>query len=315
MPLINVETFERRRQKLRLTAKEIAHQARVTETTVGKVKKGSKLNTRTVEQIAKALSLTFEEITSPPAATSTAQNGMDDLDKEYLAAASILYGVPQSWILKHSVLFFTILAEQFLSQRKEKAEKWLNDFSLLDGLYPSKDEWTDSRKEEYIEAAQDELNAISNYDLSGPRDTSKNQNARFINFLDENFNVEGEMLDTHYKDGSERKCELLDLCYYLLIQNQAVDKLLPFIGPDQDPDGWIHRENARDYFDGYLHNGSLNDIPAKLLDPHRRDDLEQWVLARLEALKNDKTSQNPATSLAGHEDSELANLASEVPNA
>ena len=55
MPIINKDTFEQRKKKKGFTNKYIAEAAGVTETTVGRIKKGQNLQPHTVTKIANVL--------------------------------------------------------------------------------------------------------------------------------------------------------------------------------------------------------------------------------------------------------------------
>ena len=275
MPIINKDTFEQRKKSLNLTNKAISEMAVVTETTVGKIKKDNQnLLAHTVTKIAKALKLTTEQLTSPPEPTSE-----NDLFKkfgnEYLSGASILYNVPESWIIEHASLFFTILAEQSLEQRREKAQQCLSDFKALDNsIFSRDDNFFTSATDDYLDAIHRELEAIEEKDLSGPRDETKNQNAHFINFLCEfeGINTEIELYDAEEwnpetKTSNELGAKIEDLSYYLGTPGDALWKLLPDIN-DSD------QEMARKIIqDSYI----LSKIPTRLRSKDRIDDLVKWA--------------------------------------
>ena len=270
MPIINKDTFEQRKKSLNLTNKAISEMAEVTETTVGKIKKDNQNpQAHTVTKIAKAIKLTTEQLTSPPEPTS--ENGLfKKFGNEYLSGASILYNVSESWIVEHASLFFTILAEQSLEQRRKKAEQCLSDFKALDNSIFSRDEdfWT-SATDDYLDAIHRELKAIEEKDLSGPRDETKNQNAHFINFLIENGVIDMEIYDalTYDEDTAsytEQGADLEDLFYYLPVSNDATDKLLPI-------------DTEFQAYQIISINELLSEIPKRLRSKNRRDDLVKWV--------------------------------------
>jgi len=120
MPIINKDTFEQRKKSLNLTNKAISEMAEVTETTVGKIKKDNQnLQAHTVTKIAKALKLTTEQLTSPPEPTS--ENGLfKKFGNEYLSGASILYNVPESWIIEHASLFLLYWQSSLLSNAEKR---------------------------------------------------------------------------------------------------------------------------------------------------------------------------------------------------
>jgi hypothetical protein len=168
-------------------------------------------------------------------------------------------------------MFFTILAEQSLAQRREKAMQCLSDFNALDNSIFSRDEdfWT-SATDDYLEAISRELDAIEAKDLTGPRDESKNQNAHFINFFNE---IAGfETFDCYQWDADtqtdvEIGANLEDLDYYFGLEAEAINKLLPKYS---DSDQSI----ARDIIEkNYL----LPKIPTRLRSKDRVDDLVKWI--------------------------------------
>ena len=273
MPIINKDTFEQRKKSLNLTNKAISEMAVVTETTVGKIKKDNQnLLAHTVTKIAKALKLTTEQLTSPP--EPTFENDLfKKFGNEYLSGASILYNVPESWIIEHASLFFTILAEQSLEQRREKAQQCLSDFKALDNsIFSRDDNFFTSATDDYLEAIHRELKAIEEKDLSGPRDETKNQNAHFINFLIENEVIDMEIFDaqTYDKDTAsytEQGADLEDLVYYLPVSLDAVWKLLPGY-PDSD------QELARNIIQN---NDLLPKIPKRFRSKNRVDGLVKWA--------------------------------------
>jgi len=278
MPIINKDTFEQRKKNLNLTNKAISEMAEVTETTVGKIKKDNQnLQAHTVTKIAKALKLTTEQLTSPPEPTS--ENGLfKKFGNEYLSGASILYNVSESWIIEHASLFFTILAEQSLEQRRKKAEQCLSDFKALDNSIFSRDVdfWT-SATDDYLDAIHRELEAIEEKDLSGPRDETKNQNAHFINFLCETANgvMDIEIYDAQTDDAdtdsyTEQGADLEYLSYYLGVSQDALSKLLPIDYDDSD-------EYPFQAHQIISINELLPEIPKRLRSKNRRDDLIKWV--------------------------------------
>jgi len=272
MPIINKDTFEQRKKSLNLTNKAISEMAEVTETTVGKIKKDNQnLQAHTVTKIAKVLNLTTEQLISPPEASSQ-KKWFDRYGECCLSGASILYNVPEKWIIEHAGLFFSILAEQSLAERGKKAQQCLSDLNALDDKLFLRDNYfdPDTARDPYLEAIHEELEAIEKKDLSGPRDESRDQNAHFINFLFENSGVEifdAKKWDADTQTNVELGADLEYLDYYLEVPNDAISKLLPEYS-DSD------QLNARDIIEkNYL----LSKIPTRLRSKDRVDDLVKWV--------------------------------------
>ena len=279
MPIINSETFEKRRKKLRLTAKEIAFRAQVTETTVGKIKKNKNLQNYPVEKIAEVLSMSVEQITNPPDEDLSITKNTKLYNDDDLIAASILYNVSASWILEHSALFFHILAQKMFTERLIKVKKLEKDFESLDNEMPYKDELIDGWKEFYLEGINEERRAISRNNLSGPRDTEQNQNAKFINFLSE---IGEELLDdfemydafawdSNAKKHIEKGAELSNMIYYTGLREQASFHLLgKLLGPEEG--------RAREAVRIITTQQLLHEIPIRLRTPDRAEELVDWVI-------------------------------------
>jgi transcriptional regulator with XRE-family HTH domain len=279
MPIVNIQTYEKRRKKLRLTAKEIAFRAQVTETTVGKIKKGKNLQNYPVEKIAGVLSMTVEQITSPPEEDISNEKENKFYNDDDLIAASILYNVPASWILEHAALFFQILAEQMFLQRTIKVKQLEKEFEALDSQMPYKDDLIDGWKEFYLEGINEELRAISRKDLSGPRDAKRSQNAKFINFLretGEDLLGDFEIYDAFQWDAKskleiEQGAELSNISYRSELRLEASSRLLSTLLEA----GCDRASEAEDIIDSqYL----LSKIPIRLRTPDRAEELVDWVL-------------------------------------
>tara|TARA_B100000780_G_C21071345_1_gene431129 strand:+ start:275 stop:1348 length:1074 start_codon:yes stop_codon:yes gene_type:complete len=277
MPIINIDTFEQSKKVLNLTNKAIADAARITETTVGRIKYNKNLQARSVAEIAKTLKLTTEQLTSPPEPTS-GKGWFTKFGSNYLSAASIMYNVPENWIVDHAGLFFTLLAEQSLDRRSEKAKQCLADFEALDKTLLMRDRYfePDSASGDHLDAIHRELQAIQRKDLSGPRDETRDQNAHFINFLCElehtttaDFEMENaEEWDAETQTYIEQGVDIDNLSYDLGVKFDAKWKLLP---DEEDPDQHIARNIIEE-------NYILSKIPNKLRSPDRADDLVKWVL-------------------------------------
>ena len=294
MPVINPDTFKHYQQIRGLTNKSIAEAARVTETTVGKIKKRKKLQARIVKEIANVLKISVEEITSPlePNLNSTDRMlGADD----YLSSASIIYNVSESWIVQHAPLFFTLLAEQSLQQRKDKVKKCLADLKSLDNKILMRDKYFDqeSASNVYLDVIYREFEAIEQKNLAAPQDESRNQNAHFINFLCE---LEGtadlqlfdaEEYDTDSKNTLELGANVEDLSYFLGVSMDAGWKLLP---DDQDPD----QDKARKIIQ---HNYIVSKIPLRLRTPDRADDLVKWTFQWLDNTCNELLPEHPEKAI------------------
>jgi len=270
MPIINKDTFEQRKKKKGFTNKYIAEAAGVTETTVGRIKKGQNLQPHTVTKIANVLNLAAEQLLSPPEASSE-KRSHQRYGEQCLSSASIVFNVPESWILEHAGMFFTILAEQSLAQRREKAMQCLSDFNALDNSIVSRDEdFPTYATDYYLEAISRELDAIEAKDLTGPRDESKNQNAHFINFFNETAGFETfdcYQWDADTQTNVEIGANLEDLDYYFGLEHEAMYKLLPKYS-DSD------QSNAREIIE---ENNLLPKIPTRLRSKDRVDDLIKWV--------------------------------------
>jgi transcriptional regulator with XRE-family HTH domain len=289
MPIINQDTYEQRKKRLNFTAKAIADEAGVTEATVGNIKKGKNLRVHSVKKIAGVLKCTIEQLTSPPDETFK----IDREESDYLCAASIMYNVPENWIVRHAALFFTILAQQSLKQRGEKAVKLRNDFEALDDEILSRDEFTtwDGAKYEYLHSIEKELMAIGQGDLSGPKDEEKNQNAHFVNFLIELQDTAGfEIQDAsgfYEQDG----WELSGLTYHLSVFDDALDKMLPEVICYDDTDKVIHRSQhlAKKIIDEY---GLIQDVPKSLRNSKRANDLVKWTFEWIVERYNNELLEN-----------------------
>lgn len=299
MPIINEATFEQRKKALNLTNKAIAEAARVTETTVGKIKNHKNLQNRSVQEIAKALKLTTEQLTSPPEPIAD-KGWYSEYGSDYRSAASILYNVPEHWIADHAGLFFILLAEQSLQQRSEKAQQCLTDFKSLNNKLFLRDENfnPDLASDDYLDAIYRELDAIEQKDLSGPRDKTRNQNSHFINFLcelEDTWAAEFEMYDAQDWDTNtqtyvERGAEIENLSYYLGVSFDATWKLLP-----DEQDNSQHQ--ARNII---IDNNILHKIPPRLRTPERADDLVKWVFRWYNNTINELLPEHPEKSKNDH---------------
>ncbi|MDC1488583.1 helix-turn-helix domain-containing protein [Amylibacter sp.] len=277
MSIVNKDTFEQRKKSLNLTNKAISEMAGVTETTIGKIKKDNQnLQANTVTKIAKVLKLTTEQLISPPEASSQ-KRWFERFGDECLSGASIIYDVPESWIIEHAGLFFTLLAEQSLAQRGEKAQQCLSDFKALDNkiFLRDKDFNPTFASDDHLNAIHAELEAIEKKDLSGPIVADRNQNAHFMNFLCElertttsDFQMyDAEEWDKETNEYKEEGVVLEDLSYYLGVTSDAKWKLLPDAS-DSD------QEKARTIIeDNYI----LSKIPTRLRSKDRIDDLIKWA--------------------------------------
>jgi transcriptional regulator with XRE-family HTH domain len=281
MSIINNDTFEKRRKTLGLTKKEIANQAQIREATVGKIKKGKNLSESSVSKIAKFLGLTVEQISNPPDVDTERQRGSKIFNNEELTAASILYNVSESWIVDHAPLFFVILAEKMFAERKTNLEQWEKDFKALDNAIPFKDESSEDWKSFYLEGIEKERQAIEQNDLSGPRDASQNQNAKFINFLKKEAEPiinDFEVFDAFEYDPVSKKeielgAELSSFNYYTALRLEVSDHLLSgLLASDLCSDQYVEVQSFLDRT--YI----LSEIPRRLRTPDRAKELVDWVL-------------------------------------
>ena len=165
------------------------------------------------------------------------------------------------------------------TQRLTKVQKFERDFESLDSEMPYKDELINSWKEFYLEGINEERRAINSNDLSGPRDTNQNQNAKFINFLSETgeeFLPDFEMYDafdwdSNAKQSIEQGAELSNMIYWSGLRQEAshhlLDKLLRLEYGRAD-------EAKRIIESQYL----LHKIPIRLRTPDRAEELVDWVI-------------------------------------
>ncbi|MDE0784513.1 MAG: hypothetical protein OSB34_15210 [Planktomarina sp.] len=292
MPIINIDTFEQSKKVLNLTNKAIADAARITETTVGRIKYNKNLQARSVAEIAKTLKLTTEQLTSPPEPTS-GKGWFTKFGSDYLSGASIMYNVPENWIVEHAGLFFTLLAEQSLDQRNEKAKQCLADFEALDQTLLLRDRYFNpgSASNDHLDAIHRELQAVQRKDLSAPQDETRHQNAHFINFLcglERTTTADFEMYDAEEWDAEtqtyiEQGVDIENLSYNLGVSFDAKWKLLPDAeDPDQDIARAIIEEN-------YI----ISKIPNRLRSADRADDLVKWALKWKENAINELLPEHP----------------------
>ena len=121
--LINNATFNERRNAKRphMSQAEVAKKAGVSIRTVSKIKNGADMNRRTVENIARALDMTVNELCAPPVDRAGGRTSNPEMDVQL---AAFRYNVSPEVIEGLAPIMFVAIAELALKRRRDRLEAW-----------------------------------------------------------------------------------------------------------------------------------------------------------------------------------------------
>jgi transcriptional regulator with XRE-family HTH domain len=176
---INVETFEAALRARGLKQADVARKARVGAKTIGRIRRGEDLRRSNVEKIAAALNVAVEALLEPPSdklvKNAAKKSGMErlviDIPAETLnrlTMTEFYYGVSMRGIIQWAPLFFGLIAEMSLKDRRKKLEDWfktaMESISRVPGRHVNE---VEALKSDLLDLYWEERNSIDRRDLSG----------------------------------------------------------------------------------------------------------------------------------------------------
>jgi len=290
---INTKTFEELRSRRGLTQADVARRAKLSQKTIGRVKRGEEIQRHSAESIAKVLGVTLEHLQTAPDSSSEGRTGWSnlsypmyrmvvDLDAQALnnlEVASWRYGLPTKSILQYAPMLFSIVAELALARRKQDIQSFASMLEgQLSGAPSYLQEFREATRNALTKAAGAELESIGARKLGGLKtdeywsDGHHESQNTFLQFLEQLAKEAGQALEFH-------GCTLEDLCSYSLepLELWEITK---------------HAECSDHYLDlaeHALHEGQalLRDMPKELFDENAAEQRVMWLASYYGGAKGD----------------------------
>jgi transcriptional regulator with XRE-family HTH domain len=286
---INVETFDALMRKSGMTLAELSRKSKVGTKTIGRVRKSEDLRKSNVEKIAGVFGVDIATLINPPSAALIAgaekksgnmQRMVIDLQPAALNRiwmTAHYYNVSVRALLEFAPLFFSIVAETSLNQRRKKIESLLASLEemLKEAPIQHEDE-IDEVKSGMSALYWAEIDSIEKRDLTGG--AKGNYSSNFNKFDDESvenhyfFNTIENMATSASLDVEFFGSFMEDLAYNIYEDGPA-RAIFPYVNWDDfDSERALELEAA-------LNDGDIlvRDIPIELMAKNKAEERVRWL--------------------------------------
>ena len=286
---INVETFDALMRKSGMTLAELSRKSKVGTKTIGRIRKSEDLRKSNVEKIAGVFGVDIVTLINPPSAALIAgaekkSGNMQRLVVDLQPAAlnriwmtAHYYNVSVRALLEFAPLFFSIVAETSLNQRRKKMESLSASLEEMMKEAPAQyEDEIDDVKSGMSNLYWSEINSIEKRDLTGGvtvrywaekphgNDDESTQVHSFFNTIEEM--ALAANLSVDFKDSN------LEDIWYNIDEDRPLDTIFPY---KLSQSSW-ERQRAIELA---LQNGDIpiRDIPIELMSKNKAEERVRWL--------------------------------------
>jgi hypothetical protein len=286
---INVETFDALMRKSGMTLAELSRKSKVGTKTIGRIRKSEDLRKSNVEKIVAVFGVDIATLINPPSAALIAgaekksgnmQRMVVDLPPAALNRiwmTAHYYNVSARALLEFAPLFFSIVAETSLNQRRKKMENlWASLEEMMKEAPAQYEDEIDDVKSGMRNLYWAEMDSIKERDLTGGvtvrywaekpggNDDENTQVHSFFNTIEEMASSTDFYVD--FKDSN------LEDIWYDIYADEPLDAIFPSVSSQSSSERQSLIELA-------LKNGDIliRDIPIELMSKNKTEERVRWL--------------------------------------